>query len=585
MLVLIAGGLLWQIQRLISANASVDRADRVIAQANLVQKRLLDMETGVRGYALTKNFDFLAPYTTSNARVDQDIQDFKALSLDHEPSQVRMRIVSESLTRWRAYAETLLRSIDQPDASRRILSAGVGKKHMDAMRAEISAITNEKEAIRRQRTEMARSTSHWVTFFAGASLLATGLLFWFVSRRQLMRVSKAYGQALDVLRTAASDEAIRRSERRTQALVNSVRDYAIVIMDDQGMIVGWNTGAELIKGYKKSEVLGRHFSLSYTPEDIAANVAGKELEIARRDGRYEAEGWRVRKDGSRFWANVVTTAIFDDEKRLVGYAHITRDLTERKRLEDNQARLGAELQSHAAALAAANRELEAFSYSVSHDLRSPLRGIDGFSQALLEDYSDKLDERGRRYLERVRAGTQRMGQLIDDLLNLSRLSRAEMTIEQVDLSSLAHATINELAQLEPGRIVNVQIQDGLVVQGDSGLLTAALTNLLNNAWKFTANNPNARIEFGMSLVNGTPTYFVRDNGAGFNMAYVDKLFGTFQRLHKTNEFAGTGVGLATVKRIVHRHGGRIWAEGEVGKGATFYFTLGETASFITKGAA
>jgi PAS domain S-box-containing protein len=226
-----------------------------------------------------------------------------------------------------------------------------------------------------------------------------------------------------------------------------------------------------------------------------------------------------------------------------------------------------------AELTLVNKELEAFAYSVSHDLRAPLRAIDGFSQALLEDYSGKLDETGEDYLRRVQTASRRMAQLISDLLKLSRLIREEMIREQVDLSTVASEVIADLQEAHPDRQVEVVIQPGLTVNGDSHLLRVTLENLLGNAWKFTSKQPNARIEFGCKEIDGLPTYFVRDNGAGFDMTYAHKLFGAFQRLHAVTEFDGTGIGLATVQRIIHRHGGRIWAKSQVGQGATFYFTL------------
>lgn len=221
----------------------------------------------------------------------------------------------------------------------------------------------------------------------------------------------------------------------------------------------------------------------------------------------------------------------------------------------------------------ANKELEAFSYSVSHDLRTPLRAIDGFSQALLEDYAEKLDDTGRDYLARVRAGAQRMGHLIDDLLKLARVSRAELHPSKIDLSAIAKKISDELRENNPRRNVRVNITSGLMVQGDAQLLRIALENLLNNAWKYTGKRSEAQIEFGMRTHNGEACYFVEDNGAGFDMAYASKLFGAFQRLHDAKEFPGTGVGLATVQRIIHRHGGHIWAEAAFDKGSVFYFTL------------
>jgi signal transduction histidine kinase len=255
---------------------------------------------------------------------------------------------------------------------------------------------------------------------------------------------------------------------------------------------------------------------------------------------------------------------------------IIRALTERKRAEESVRQLNADLQEQATQLEATNKELEAFSYSVSHDLRAPLRSIDGFSQALLEDYGDKLDEEGKDYLQRVRTSTQRMGDLIDDMLKLSRVTRGEMRREPVDLTGMAQALAAELQTSAPDREVEFVIADGLTAQGDARLLRIVLDNLLGNAWKYTSKHPRARIEFGFAQNNGQSAYFVRDDGAGFDMAYADKLFGVFQRLHRQTEFSGTGVGLATVQRIMHRHGGRVWADAQVDKGATFYFTVERT---------
>lgn len=221
-----------------------------------------------------------------------------------------------------------------------------------------------------------------------------------------------------------------------------------------------------------------------------------------------------------------------------------------------------------------NRELESFSYAVSHDLQAPLRRIDSFSRAVLESQGEKLDEAGRRYLERVREASQHMAQLIDDVLYLSRVTRADLREHDVDLSGVATLILSRLQESEPARKVEVKVRPGVVVCGDGQLLRIALANLLENSWKFTSKQPEARIEFGVTQASGEPTYFVRDNGAGFDMTYADRLFGPFQRLHPQNEFAGSGIGLATVQRIIHRHGGQVWAEGLVGQGATFRFTLG-----------
>jgi light-regulated signal transduction histidine kinase (bacteriophytochrome) len=223
-------------------------------------------------------------------------------------------------------------------------------------------------------------------------------------------------------------------------------------------------------------------------------------------------------------------------------------------------------------LAAVNRELEAFCYSVSHDLRTPLRALDGFSLELLQSYSDQLDDKGQHYLRRIRSGVQRMGQLIDDLLTLSRVTRIEMNRKPVDLSALAAAVVAELRQLEPARVVTFLVQPGLSSNCDPTLARIVLENLLGNAWKFTCKKPAAKIEFLRMESDAQEAFVVRDDGAGFDPAFKGKLFGAFQRLHSDREFPGTGIGLATVQRIVRRHGGEAWAEGTVGQGAAFYFT-------------
>ena len=245
---------------------------------------------------------------------------------------------------------------------------------------------------------------------------------------------------------------------------------------------------------------------------------------------------------------------------------LDREVTVRKRVEKEIVKANTEL-------AAVNKELEAFAYSVSHDLRAPLRSIDGFSQALIEDYPDRLDEQGKEYLQRVRLATQRMAVLIDDLLKLSRVTRSEMRQETVDLSALAQSISEDLQETQPERQVSFVIAPDLTTIGDPQLIRLIMENLLSNAWKFTSYHPQARIEFGLTHVDGKETFFVRDDGAGFDMTYANKLFGVFQRLHSSEEFPGTGVGLATVQRIVHRHGGQVWAEGKEEEGATFHFTL------------
>ena len=260
---------------------------------------------------------------------------------------------------------------------------------------------------------------------------------------------------------------------------------------------------------------------------------------------------------------------------------LMQEIADRTRAEDAVRKLNDDLEALVAErtrqLKAVNKELEAFAYSVSHDLRAPLRAVEGFSQALLEDYRDALDAQGKDYLQRVSSEARRMAQLIQDLLVLSRVTRAEMNLQPVDLTALAMDVLEMLRSGEPSRQVQVQVAEGLAACGDPQLLRQVLENLLGNAWKFTSHREQARIEVGSEQRDGTETFWIRDNGAGFDMDYSEKLFVPFLRLHGMTEFPGTGVGLSTVQRIIARHGGRVWADAAVDQGATFYFTLGKTA--------
>ncbi|HFD87466.1 MAG TPA: PAS domain S-box protein, partial [Gammaproteobacteria bacterium] len=310
----------------------------------------------------------------------------------------------------------------------------------------------------------------------------------------------------------------------------------------------------------------------YTPKDFAKLIA------PLRHGKQPLlvfETRHRRKDGS-FYPVEVRLQYSKEQGRSFFFAMIV-DLTERRRIEkelaDHRAHLEALVVQRTAQLEVANRELEAFSYSVSHDLRAPLRAIDGFSLALMEDYGQQPDETALDFLQRIRGGAQKMSQLIDDLLQLSRINKGELKWMPVDLAILAASVWEELQAVEPQREVELILGENLEVEGDPRQLRILLNNLLGNAWKFTSRKAQGRVVFERD--HDDPSVFtIADNGAGFDMRYVDKLFGAFQRLHRTTEFPGTGVGLAIVQRIIHRHGGRIWAKGEVGHGATFYFSLG-----------
>ncbi|MEP6672277.1 MAG: CHASE3 domain-containing protein [Chthoniobacter sp.] len=560
-------------------------------------------------------------------------------------------------------------------------------------------------------------------------LPATGRRTVLLSGRKLYRPGNHTEAVLlaidDVTERRKTEQALTTSEERFRTIVESVEDYAILMLDAEGCVASWSRGAERTEGYKAEEIVGRHFSRFYPPEDVAAGKPERELAEARKTGRVEDEGWRVRKDGTRFFANVIISAIRDEEGQLKGYVKVARDITERHRIDQmhvhfralfdslpglylvlttdltivavsdaylkatmmerdgmlgrrlfdvfpdnpddpqatgetnlraslnrvlktaradtmaiqkydirrpdgtfeerywspvNSPVLGAgrsieylihrvedvtdflkqkepsasargetpirvdrveaemfrstqQVQAANNQLRAANAELEAFSYSVSHDLRAPLRHIDGFADLLGNHAGATLDDKGRRYLKTIADSAKRMGALIDDLLVFSRIGRAEMRRTKVDLNALADEVVQELRVETNGRNVVWERHKLPLADGDPALLRQVLVNLLANAVKYTRPKDPAMIEIGYVKTGEEDTFYVRDNGVGFDMTYVGKLFGVFQRLHRAEEFEGTGIGLANVQRIIVRHGGRVWAEGKLGEGATFSFTL------------
>src|SRR5581483_6235372 len=336
-----------------------------------------------------------------------------------------------------------------------------------------------------------------------------------------------------------------------------------------------NAHTEKLFGYSDRELQGESMALLVPERFRQTQRQYYAAYFSQRGGPVAAttlELCGLHKDGREFPIEVRTKPLAAEKGLAVTSA--IRDITERKQVEQQIFNLNKELEHRATELENANKELEAFTYAVSHDLRSPLQNIDSFSLILVEEYANRLDPDGQDYVQRLRASCQHMEDIIEALLALSNMMRSELLVDRCDLTALGKAVAADLKQKNPDRLVDWVIADGLKAEGDAQLLRVVLENLLGNAWKFTANRPRARIEFGaLPQSNGAQTYFVRDDGAGFDMARAGNLFTPFKRLHDQNEFRGTGIGLATVQRVIHRHGGKIWAQGAVNQGATFCFTL------------
>jgi len=374
------------------------------------------------------------------------------------------------------------------------------------------------------------------------------------------------------IRDISARKVVEETLARLAAIVESSND-AILIKSLDGIILSWNQGAEHLYGYSAKEAVGQSIAILAPPGDgDEIRDILREIVQGRRIEHYEIQ--RVRKDGQRIDVSLTISPVKDSTGRVVGASTIGRDITDQKRAEGEIKALNSALRERMAEVDAANKELEAFTYSVSHDLRAPLRHVDGFSKLLLEQHEAELSPEARGYVAIIRDSVLQMGMLIDDLLNLTRVGRTQLSMQVTGLNTLVEEVRTELARANPDRMIEWKVDELPFVDCDPALMKQVFINLLSNAVKFTRPRKPAVIEVGTVLQEGQRAVFVRDNGVGFSMKYVNKLFWVFQRLHRAEDFEGTGVGLATVQRIIRKHGGRIWAEAGLDKGATFYFTLG-----------
>jgi PAS domain S-box-containing protein len=403
----------------------------------------------------------------------------------------------------------------------------------------------------------------------------------YVSNEMAAKLKKSYTSLenlqQEITERKQAEEALRDAELKFRTIFDKTSDG--ILLAENGSRTFYMANNEICEmlGYTQNEIIKIGLSEIHLEKDLPYVIEQFER-MAKNEISIASDIPVRRKDGSIFYADINSSSVtLGGKDYIIG---VFRNITERKQAEDKIKQLNNELEQRVLdrtfQLEASNKELASFAYSVSHDLRAPLRGIDGWSLALLEDYGEKLDDQARKYLHRVRTETQLMGRLIDDMLKLSRVTRAELKLMPIDLTAMAHSIADRLQEEMPQRRIEFIIQPALRADGDSQMIDIALSNLFDNAVKFTGTRSPARIEFGEAEVDGGKVFFVQDDGVGFDMTHAPKLFGAFQRLHKSSEFPGTGVGLATVQRIIHRHGGRIWANAQVDQGATFYFTLKET---------
>lgn len=388
----------------------------------------------------------------------------------------------------------------------------------------------------------------------------------------------------DLTERKEKEESLRHSEERYRALVEQVSDYGIFMLDDKGRIISWNEGARRIKGYSAEEIIGKYFSIFYPEEDILNGKPAHELKVAVEEGKYEEEGWRLRKDGSLFWANVVITAVYNSNGALIGFSKVTRDLTERKESEralrdshDRFRQLANELKVTNAELSYANQELEQFTSIVSHDLQEPIRTIKSFLQLI----NLKLDQGQaadlRSYIEKSINAANRMKELIQNLLHYSQLSRGEMVLEEVNVNELFNQALQNLRTAIEASKAQIEIENEVdQIYGDRVQLVQLVQNLVSNALKFTVSE-NPQIKIRSTREKGQIKFSVSDNGIGIASGDLNKVFEIFRRLSTEKTYPGTGIGLAICKKIVDRHHGQIWPESVPGKGTTFYFTLNDAA--------
>jgi PAS domain S-box-containing protein len=549
--------------RIQATTQTVTHTHEVLDTLGTISTELIEVESSARSFAISGKQSHLNPFYTAANDVPQQVGNLKLLLRDDPAGLKSVHEIEPAIEKHLKTMRDMValgdKSLFRGFAQRDLTDEG--NTLMEQIQAKLGPLEQQQRARLDAEQAAEADTAKRVQLVSlGGSILA-GILILACS---LFALHAMYGRS--------------KAEDKLDQLLGSLPD-SLVIVNAESKIIGSNMHTEKLFGYSGYELQGESMAL-LVPERFRQiqrqYYAGYFSQLGTHPRTTTIELCGLHKDGQEFPIEV-STKLLTSESGLVVTSSI-RDISERKLVEKQIAKLNKELERRAIELENANQELEAFSYSVSHDLRSPLQNIDSFSLILMQDYANRLDPEGRDYVQRLRGSCQHMEEIIDALLALSNMMRNELLIDHFDLTAVANAVAADLKQKNPDRIVDWVIADGLNAQGDAQLLRVVLENLFGNAWKFTAKRPRARIEFGtLPQPNGARTYFVRDDGAGFDMTRANNLFTPFKRLHDQSEFRGTGIGLATVQRVIHRHRGKIWAEGVVDHGATFCFTLtGET---------
>lgn len=560
----------WNAAREERDRAWIGHTQLVLDSIDALGRHISDAESATRGYALTGNDVYLDSQRQAAADLSAAFAELQRLTADNPDQQRNLDALGPLIQAKKERMDEALQARKTGGLSgvADLAKQGAGRILMTQITGRLAKMTTIEQRLLQKRTVESSLTFRItkITIVSGTTLAILFLLFAGLGiHRQFAERQRA-------------EQALRSSEERFRLMAADVLTYAILTLDPRGYITSWNAGAQRIKGYREDEIIGRHFSCFYPEDAAAAGSPGEALRIAADEGRWEEEGLRVRSDNSMFWAHVVITAMRDSTGRLVGFSKVTRDLTERKRSEERVRELNRALEQRVQDLVASNRELDAFTYTLAHDLRAPLRHINGFAKLLRESAEAKMNDEEARFVGNIVKSSEEMGTLVDELLSFARIGRTDIRHESVDLARVVGDVRGRLGPEIQDRLLIWEVGELPGVTGDPVLLRQALMNLLSNAVKFTQARSDARIAIGGYNGDGNITVFVRDNGIGFDMKYADRLFEVFQRLHDPERFEGVGVGLAIVRRIVERHGGRVWAEGRPDFGATFYFSLpnGET---------